>query len=33
MTDMLPTAQAYDLAIAGIDPANVRERQIEMEIA
>lgn len=31
--NMLPTAQAYDLAIAGIDPADVQERQIEMEIA
>lgn len=31
--NMLPAAQAYDLAIAGIDPADVMERQIEMEIA
>ena len=30
--NMLPTAQAYDLAISGIDPADVQERQIEMEI-
>ena len=28
--NMLPTAQAYDLAIAGIDPADVQERQIEL---
>ncbi len=27
--NMLPTAQAYDLAIAGIDPADIVERQIE----
>lgn len=31
--NMLPTNQAYDLAIAGIDPADVVERQIEMEMA
>jgi hypothetical protein len=30
--NMLPTYQAYALAIAGIDPADVQERQIEMEI-
>jgi len=29
--NMLPTAQAYDLAIAGIDPSDVQERQIEMD--
>lgn len=29
--NMLPTYQAFDLAIAGIDPADVVERQIEME--
>lgn len=28
--NMLPTYQAFDLAIAGIDPADVVERQIEM---
>jgi len=28
--DMLPTWQAYELAIAGIDPDNVTERQIDM---
>jgi len=28
--DMLPTWQAYELAIAGIDPDNVAERQIYM---
>lgn len=28
--NMLPTYQAFDLAIAGIDPENVVERQIEM---
>ncbi len=28
--NMLPTVQAYDLAIAGIDPADVQERQIEL---
>lgn len=33
MTDMLPTYQAFDLAIAGIDPADVVERQIEMEVS
>lgn len=31
--NMLPTYQAFDLAIAGIDPADVVERQIEMEEA
>lgn len=30
--NMLPTYQAYDLAIAGIDPDDVTERQIEMEM-
>lgn len=30
--NMLPTYQAFDLAIAGIDPADVVERQIEMEV-
>lgn len=30
---LLPTYQAFGLAIAGIDPAGVVERQIEMEIA
>lgn len=29
--DMLPTHQAFDLAIAGIDPDDVQEKQIEME--
>lgn len=29
--NMLPTKQAYDLSIAGIEPADVQERQIEME--
>jgi hypothetical protein len=28
--DMLPTYQAYDLAIAGIDPADVEPRQVDM---
>lgn len=28
----LPTYQAFDLAIAGIDPADVVERQIEMAV-
>jgi len=28
--DMLPTWQAYELVIAGIDPDNVAERQIDM---
>lgn len=28
--DMLPTYQAYDLAIAGIDPADVEVRQVDM---
>ena len=28
--NMLPTYQAFDLAIAGIDPTDVVERQIEM---
>lgn len=28
--NMLPTYQAFDLAIAGIDPADVVERQIEL---
>lgn len=28
--NMLPTYQAFDLAVAGIDPADVVERQIEM---
>lgn len=31
--NMLPTYQAFDLAIAGIDPADVVERQIEMEVS
>ncbi len=31
--DMLPTYQAYDLAIAGIGPADVRVRQIDFENA
>lgn len=30
--NQLPTYQAFDLAIAGIDPADVEERQIEMEM-
>lgn len=30
--NMLPTYQAFDLAIAGIDPADVVERQIEMVV-
>lgn len=30
--NMLPTYQAFDLAIAGIDPADVVERQIEMSV-
>jgi hypothetical protein len=30
--NQLPTYQAFDLAIAGIDPADVVERQIEMEV-
>ena len=30
--NQLPTWQAFDLAIAGIDPADVVERQIEMEM-
>ncbi len=30
--NLLPTNQAFDLAIAGIDPDNVEPRQIEMEI-
>jgi len=30
--NMLPTYQAFDLAIAGIDPDDVIERQIEMEV-
>lgn len=29
--NMLPTVQAYDLAIAGIDPADVQERQMDLE--
>ena len=29
--NQLPTWQAFDLAIAGIDPADVVERQMEME--
>jgi hypothetical protein len=28
--DMIPTYQAYDLAIAGIDPADVEVRQVDM---
>lgn len=28
--NMLPTYQAFDLAVAGIDPADVVERQIEL---
>jgi hypothetical protein len=28
--DILPTYQAYDLAIAGIDPADVQVRQIDL---
>ena len=31
--NQLPTYQAFDLAIAGIDPADVVERQIEMEVS
>ena len=31
--NQLPTWQAFELAIAGIDPADVVERQIEMEMA
>jgi len=27
---LIPTKQAYDLVIAGIDPADVQERQIEL---
>ena len=30
--NQLPTWQAFDLAIAGIDPADVVERQLQMEI-
>lgn len=30
--NMLPTYQAFELAIAGIDPADVVERQIELEL-
>ena len=30
--NQLPTWQAFDLAIAGIAPADVVERQIEMEV-
>lgn len=30
--NQLPTWQAFELAIAGIDPADVVERQIEMEM-
>ena len=30
--NQLPTYQAFDLAIAVIDPADVVERQIEMEV-
>lgn len=30
--DMLPTYQAYELAIAGIDPKEILERQIDMKI-
>ena len=30
--NMLPTSQAFDLARAGIDPDDVPERQIEMEL-
>ena len=30
--NQLPTYQAFELAIAGIDPADVVERQIEMEM-
>lgn len=31
--NQLPTWQAFELAIAGIDPADVVELQIEMEMA
>ncbi len=31
--NQLPTSQAFDLARAGIDPDDVPERQIEMELA
>lgn len=28
--DMIPTYQAYDLAVAGIDPADVEVRQVDL---
>jgi hypothetical protein len=31
--DMIPTYQAYDLAIAGIDPADVEVRQMDFQAA
>ena len=31
--DMLPTYQAFQLAIAGIEPADVQVRQMEMEVS